>query len=292
MEYLMHYGVKGQKHGVRKYQNEDGTLTEEGRRHYGYGMDKKVRILDPTKKPNTKPKEITAEERRKIKEATDKIKGMTPEERRNAFNGNAKSSTRTYSKESKAKGKNILANLFGQRTEVAKSKNALEKQKNKTTELENERSKAETARRKRELEMKRKEDAAKAEERQRKLDAQKKQEKADAEARMRRLELKRAKFETKQKELEYKRAKEDYKADKRREKFDFKVDRQDAKNTLRGDKAESKALASRYHDQKKVNATKAKIGKIGIIVGGTAAIIAGSRLIKAFGKYGSRKLNP
>lgn len=33
---LGHSGVKGQKWGVRRYQNEDGTLTEEGKRHYGY----------------------------------------------------------------------------------------------------------------------------------------------------------------------------------------------------------------------------------------------------------------
>lgn len=41
---LMHYGVKGQKHGVRRYQNEDGTLTAEGRERYGnmydYGSSK------------------------------------------------------------------------------------------------------------------------------------------------------------------------------------------------------------------------------------------------------------
>lgn len=36
-DFLMHYGIKGQKWGVRKYQNEDNTLTEEGRRHYGIG---------------------------------------------------------------------------------------------------------------------------------------------------------------------------------------------------------------------------------------------------------------
>ena len=32
--YLMHHGVKGMRWGVRNYQNADGTLTAEGRRHY------------------------------------------------------------------------------------------------------------------------------------------------------------------------------------------------------------------------------------------------------------------
>lgn len=30
--YLMHHGIKGQKWGVRRYQNEDGSYTEEGKR--------------------------------------------------------------------------------------------------------------------------------------------------------------------------------------------------------------------------------------------------------------------
>ena len=34
-DYLMHHGVKGQKWGIRRYQNPDGTLTEEGKRKYG-----------------------------------------------------------------------------------------------------------------------------------------------------------------------------------------------------------------------------------------------------------------
>ena len=33
---LTHWGIKGQKWGVRRYQNEDGTLTEEGKRRYRY----------------------------------------------------------------------------------------------------------------------------------------------------------------------------------------------------------------------------------------------------------------
>lgn len=33
---LMHHGVKGQKWGVRRYQNSDGTLTAAGKRRYQY----------------------------------------------------------------------------------------------------------------------------------------------------------------------------------------------------------------------------------------------------------------
>ena len=32
---LEHWGIKGQKWGLRRFQNPDGTLTEEGKRHYG-----------------------------------------------------------------------------------------------------------------------------------------------------------------------------------------------------------------------------------------------------------------
>lgn len=34
---LTHFGIKGMKKGLRRFQNEDGTLTAEGRDHYGVG---------------------------------------------------------------------------------------------------------------------------------------------------------------------------------------------------------------------------------------------------------------
>ena len=34
-EFLSHHGIKNQKWGVRRFQNYDGTLTEEGKLRYG-----------------------------------------------------------------------------------------------------------------------------------------------------------------------------------------------------------------------------------------------------------------
>ena len=36
-ETLYHHGIPGQKWGLRRFQNEDGSLTAAGREHYGYG---------------------------------------------------------------------------------------------------------------------------------------------------------------------------------------------------------------------------------------------------------------
>ena len=33
---LAHHGIKGQKWGIRRYQNSDGSLTPEGYRHWGF----------------------------------------------------------------------------------------------------------------------------------------------------------------------------------------------------------------------------------------------------------------
>lgn len=45
-DHLEHHGILGQKWGVRRYQNSDGTLTEEGKKRYGKALGKKVYKMD------------------------------------------------------------------------------------------------------------------------------------------------------------------------------------------------------------------------------------------------------
>ena len=41
---LFHHGIKGQRWGVRRYQYENGSLTPEGRIHYGVGERKRYKV--------------------------------------------------------------------------------------------------------------------------------------------------------------------------------------------------------------------------------------------------------
>lgn len=44
--YLAHHGIKGQKWGVRRYQNPDGSYTEEGKRRYKKALTPKKRYSE------------------------------------------------------------------------------------------------------------------------------------------------------------------------------------------------------------------------------------------------------
>ncbi len=59
--YIAHHGVLGMKWGIRRYQNKDGTLTEEGKKRYGVGED-----YDPNRPT---PEQDLARHNRRVKTA-------------------------------------------------------------------------------------------------------------------------------------------------------------------------------------------------------------------------------
>lgn len=53
-DFLCHHGVKDQKHGVRRWQYPDGSLTPEGRIHYGVGPAREKKDLSEESKCSKK----------------------------------------------------------------------------------------------------------------------------------------------------------------------------------------------------------------------------------------------
>lgn len=45
LDYLQHHGIKGQKWGIRRYQNYDGTYTRAGVKRYGQATDRYNQLL-------------------------------------------------------------------------------------------------------------------------------------------------------------------------------------------------------------------------------------------------------
>ena len=57
-EYLIHHGILGQKWGIRRYQNKDGSLTEEGRKRLGIDKYEKDHDSDINLKKGTKASRV------------------------------------------------------------------------------------------------------------------------------------------------------------------------------------------------------------------------------------------
>jgi DNA-nicking Smr family endonuclease len=79
---LQHHGIKGQKWGVRRYQNKDGSLTSAGKKRYLSGdyesalrrVKKADDTLNDIRKTRQEPKKAAyeAEVRRKVSSMSDK----------------------------------------------------------------------------------------------------------------------------------------------------------------------------------------------------------------------------
>lgn len=86
---LKHYGIKGMKWGVRRFQNNDGSLTPEGKKRYGSEdikniqkrVDQGKNVVDGVKKSRVKAAEKQTE--KKIK---DDLTKMSDQELRNIVN--------------------------------------------------------------------------------------------------------------------------------------------------------------------------------------------------------------
>lgn len=74
---LYHFGVKGMKWGVRRYQNKDGTLTKAGKRRYDKEMAKikeEQKIVNNKKRTQAKIDKLEAA-RKKLEEDKEMLKG-------------------------------------------------------------------------------------------------------------------------------------------------------------------------------------------------------------------------
>lgn len=73
---LYHHGIKGQKWGIRRFQNKDGSLTSEGRKHWGIGdATRKVKLAWSKSKDAIakKKEEATSKKEKAIEDKKAKI---------------------------------------------------------------------------------------------------------------------------------------------------------------------------------------------------------------------------
>lgn len=86
---IKHHGIKGQKWGVRRYQNEDGSLTADGRKRYGSEdmrnvkkqVDNGKNVVDGVKRSKAK-----AAEKKTEKKIKDDLSQMSDQELRDIVN--------------------------------------------------------------------------------------------------------------------------------------------------------------------------------------------------------------
>ena len=125
---LYHYGIKGQKWGIRRYQNEDGTLTEAGRKrvtnHLGKiepaYFTKRGFIKDKTETYTFLRKNniVTDADVKKQKELEDKYRDAIQKINSNAFINGIVLVSKQDNKKLNKMVKDITSNLEGISTKV------------------------------------------------------------------------------------------------------------------------------------------------------------------------------
>lgn len=99
MNELQHHGIKGQKWGVRRYQQKDGSLTPAGKKRYGDGnkmdLQETKKLVDKTNDVAKQTQRVNDEKRHKKEkqakmdkeqEIRDKVYKMSDQELRDAVN--------------------------------------------------------------------------------------------------------------------------------------------------------------------------------------------------------------
>ena len=85
---LYHYGIMGQKWGVRRFQNPDGTLTAEGKKRYGSIAD----YAAAKPRTTTYERHMAASEKalmKRVEKNKEKAKNATDAEKRSKYEFNA-----------------------------------------------------------------------------------------------------------------------------------------------------------------------------------------------------------
>ena len=101
---LYHFGINGQKWGIRRYQNEDGSRTPEGRIHYGY------KNISPSGEIVKDRREIRIEKREARKAAREAKRVAKEEKKRAEFEKKKEEAVRSGSIEDVMKYSKYLTN--------------------------------------------------------------------------------------------------------------------------------------------------------------------------------------
>ena len=94
--YLCHHGVVGMKWGVRRYQNKDGSLTAEGRRHLGQGEGKDSTASKIAAKVSSTASKVASSVGKKVSDTVKnvRVKRAAAKERKKEIKENKKNDNR------------------------------------------------------------------------------------------------------------------------------------------------------------------------------------------------------